>query len=297
MAGPNGPSGSAASSTATSSRGSRPHHDHLGPLLSHGARLAAPPRRPRPVAGPPARRTGGGADARDRRRQGGAEPGRGGRRRRASACRRRGGVGGPASSPAPTATTRPRPRPCRALSLRSLPSAERRPGSRRGTSPTRSGCCGGSSPSPGPTVSSRPASIPPKGSTRQSPTSADRRRPDRGGQPRPLTLPECARFASHLHPVHQLAFWLQRIMGLRISEAFGILVGDVVDLGDTGLLAVQGQGGRTFAVRDDAWPDRRRPPQEDHQDRGGFSGPRRAAQADGADPRRHRRVPYRPRQR
>ncbi len=70
-------------------------------------------------------------------------------------------------------------------------------------------------------------------------------------QPRPLTLPECARIASHLHPVHQLAFWLQRIMGLRISEAFGILVSDVVDLGDTGLLAVQGQGGRTFSVRDE----------------------------------------------
>ena len=80
---------------------------------------------------------------------------------------------------------------------------------------------------------------------------ADRRRPDRGGQPRPLTLPECARLASHLHPVHQLALWLQRIMGLRISEAFGVRVSDVVDLGGTGLLAVQGQGGRSFSVRDD----------------------------------------------
>lgn len=80
---------------------------------------------------------------------------------------------------------------------------------------------------------------------------ADRRRPDRDGQPRPLSLPECARLASHLHPVHQLAFWLQRIMGLRISEAFGVRVGDVVDLGGTGLLAVQGQGGRSFSVRDD----------------------------------------------
>ncbi|MGH9082965.1 MAG: hypothetical protein ACRDWN_06440, partial [Acidimicrobiales bacterium] len=71
------------------------------------------------------------------------------------------------------------------------------------------------------------------------------------GQPRPLTLPECARIASHLHAVHQLTFWLQRIMGLRISEAFGLLVGDVVDLGEYGMLAVQGQGGRTFQVRDD----------------------------------------------
>ncbi len=71
------------------------------------------------------------------------------------------------------------------------------------------------------------------------------------GRPRPLTLTECARVAAHLHPVHQLAFWLQRIMGLRISEAFGIMVSDLVDLGDTGLLAIQGQGGRSFAVRDD----------------------------------------------
>ncbi len=82
------------------------------------------------------------------------------------------------------------------------------------------------------------------------PDKAAARTPARG-RPRPLTLAECARVASHLHPVHQLAFWLQRIMGLRISEAFGIRVGDVVDLGDTGLLAVQGQGGRSFSVRDD----------------------------------------------
>jgi integrase len=72
-------------------------------------------------------------------------------------------------------------------------------------------------------------------------------------QPRPLTLPECARIASRLHPVHQLALWLQRVMGLRISEAFGVLVDDVIDViddGDTGLLLVRGQGGRTFRVRD-----------------------------------------------
>ena len=45
--------------------------------------------------------------------------------------------------------------------------------------------------------------------------------------------------------------WLQRLMGLRISEAFGLLVDDVIDLGDTGLLVVRGQGGRPFKVRDD----------------------------------------------
>lgn len=57
--------------------------------------------------------------------------------------------------------------------------------------------------------------------------------------------------AASLHPVHQLVLWLQRVMGLRISEAFGVLVDDVIDHGDTGLLLVRGQGGRDFRIRDD----------------------------------------------
>ena len=81
------------------------------------------------------------------------------------------------------------------------------------------------------------------------PVVARTRRPT--SQPRPLTLSECARIAAHLQPVHQIAFWLQRVMGLRVSEAFGILLGDVIELGDTALLAAQGQGGRTFNIRDD----------------------------------------------
>ena len=70
-------------------------------------------------------------------------------------------------------------------------------------------------------------------------------------KPRPLTFPECARIAAHLHPVHQLVLWLQRVMGLRISEAFGLLVDDVIDLGDSGFLLVRAQGGHAFRVRDD----------------------------------------------
>jgi integrase len=84
---------------------------------------------------------------------------------------------------------------------------------------------------------------------RPDPALARTRRPT--SQPRPLSLPECARIAAHLHPVHQLVLWLQRVMGLRLSEAFGALVDDVVDLGDTGLLLIRGQGGRLFRVRDD----------------------------------------------
>ncbi|MHB1929066.1 MAG: hypothetical protein ACYCUG_06535 [Acidimicrobiales bacterium] len=85
---------------------------------------------------------------------------------------------------------------------------------------------------------------------RPDPAVARARRPV--SQLRPLSFPECARIAAHLHPVHQLVLWLQRVMGLRISEAFGVLVDDVVDLGDTGLLLVRSQGGRLFRVRDDA---------------------------------------------
>lgn len=82
------------------------------------------------------------------------------------------------------------------------------------------------------------------------PAAARARRPSE--QPRPLSFGECARIAGHLHPVHQLVLWLQRVMGLRISEAFGVMVDDVIDLGDTGLLLVRGQGGRQFRVRDEA---------------------------------------------
>lgn len=81
------------------------------------------------------------------------------------------------------------------------------------------------------------------------PATARARLPE--SMPRPLTLAECARIAGHLHPVHQTALWLQRVMGLRISEAFGLLVDDVIDHGDSGVLLVRGQGGRDFLVRDD----------------------------------------------
>ena len=39
-------------------------------------------------------------------------------------------------------------------------------------------------------------------------------------------------------------------MGLRISKAFGVVVDDVVDDGDSGLLLVRGQGGRQFRLRE-----------------------------------------------
>ena len=69
----------------------------------------------------------------------------------------------------------------------------------------------------------------------------------------PITYQETARMARHMHAVHQLALWMLRILGLRISEAYGVLVRDVIRLGDgsgRGLLLVDSQGGRTFTEAD-----------------------------------------------
>lgn len=95
-----------------------------------------------------------------------------------------------------------------------------------------------------------PGFDPTEGLVAPAPDPAQARTKPPSCAPRPLSMRECARIASHLHPVHQLAFWLQRVMGLRISEAFGVLVDDVIDHGDTGLLQVRGQGGRSFRVRE-----------------------------------------------
>ena len=73
----------------------------------------------------------------------------------------------------------------------------------------------------------------------------------RKARTRALTLPETARLAGRLHVVHQLALMLLRILGLRISEGYGLLVEDVLDCGPgvPGLLTVQSQGGRKWGRR------------------------------------------------
>lgn len=75
-----------------------------------------------------------------------------------------------------------------------------------------------------------------------------RKKPNAGLR-RPLTVTELARVASHLHVAHQLVLWMMRVLGLRISEAFGPHVGDVVDLGQMGLIVIHRQGGRAFITR------------------------------------------------
>lgn len=68
-----------------------------------------------------------------------------------------------------------------------------------------------------------------------------------------VTLPEVYEIAQRLHLVHQLVVWMLRVCGLRISEAYGIRVGDILDPGTAevpGIIAVERQGGRPFLTYD-----------------------------------------------
>lgn len=68
---------------------------------------------------------------------------------------------------------------------------------------------------------------------------------------RALTHAEATRLATRLHAVHQLVLWLLMLLGLRVSEAYGILLDDVIDYGAgrPGLVIIQSQGGRNFRTR------------------------------------------------
>lgn len=66
--------------------------------------------------------------------------------------------------------------------------------------------------------------------------------------PKLLTFSETKRIAGQLHVVHQLTLWLVRILGPRLSEPFGILVGDFIDDEEIPALLLQAQGGRRFAL-------------------------------------------------
>ena len=67
--------------------------------------------------------------------------------------------------------------------------------------------------------------------------------------PRPFTFKECELVASHLHIHHQMVMWIQRILGLRVSEVYGINVEDIIDLGTRGAITLEKQGGKAFWVR------------------------------------------------
>jgi integrase len=62
-----------------------------------------------------------------------------------------------------------------------------------------------------------------------------------------VSLVDAARIAQTMHVIHQIALWLLRLAGLRISEAYGLRVSSVViDEDGDGFLLIDAQGGRTF---------------------------------------------------
>ena len=64
-----------------------------------------------------------------------------------------------------------------------------------------------------------------------------------------LSLTEVAQIAEHMHAVHQVTLWTCRILTLRLGEAYGMRVGDLMPLGDgsgRGLLWLHAQGGKKF---------------------------------------------------
>lgn len=69
-------------------------------------------------------------------------------------------------------------------------------------------------------------------------------------KPRGFTFTESARVASYLHVHHATVFWIQRLLGLRVSEVFGIRVGDLSTQGQWGLLHAHRQAGKRFVLRD-----------------------------------------------
>ncbi|WP_030529634.1 tyrosine-type recombinase/integrase [Phycicoccus jejuensis] len=70
----------------------------------------------------------------------------------------------------------------------------------------------------------------------------------------PVELSTCVRVAARLHVVHQATLWLTRVLGLRLGEAYGPRVRDVLPLGPGAgcALTIQAQDGRTFRRRDDS---------------------------------------------
>ncbi len=55
--------------------------------------------------------------------------------------------------------------------------------------------------------------------------------------------PLCAQVAKDLHVHHYVTLWVQRVLGLRIGEVFGIHVDDIGDFGDVGIVVIGRQGG------------------------------------------------------
>ncbi|MFA5566523.1 MAG: hypothetical protein WC184_10910 [Acidimicrobiia bacterium] len=77
---------------------------------------------------------------------------------------------------------------------------------------------------------------------------APKGRPKR--KPYLVTLNATAGIASEMHVIHQLVLWLMRIAGLRIGEAYGLVVANFGEKDGWGHLLIEAQGGKNYLVRD-----------------------------------------------
>jgi excisionase family DNA binding protein len=76
-------------------------------------------------------------------------------------------------------------------------------------------------------------------------------------RPRAITLVESKRVAQRLKLDYRVVFWIQRLMGLRISEAFGLRLDAIHDDGEVMIVEVWRQGGKPYTVTDDDGVERK----------------------------------------
>ena len=65
-----------------------------------------------------------------------------------------------------------------------------------------------------------------------------------------VSFDEARSLAADMHVIHQTVLWLLRVAGLRISEAYGLLVSNFIFDGEWGYLLIEAMGGRVFLTRD-----------------------------------------------
>lgn len=66
-----------------------------------------------------------------------------------------------------------------------------------------------------------------------------------------VTFGEAQALAAEMNVIHQTVLWLLRVAGLRISEAYGLLVSNFIFDGEWGYLLVEAKGGRLMLERND----------------------------------------------
>ena len=89
-----------------------------------------------------------------------------------------------------------------------------------------------------------------------NPKASMRKRPNKS-RPRAMTMVESKAVAQRLKLDFRLVFWIQRLVGLRISEAFGLRLDAIHDDGEEMILEIWRQGGKPYKVSDENGVERK----------------------------------------